>query len=293
MSEPFRCATRARERGDDLAATAVPVRTWVLVEYVGGWPIKGFTDIDIDRSVRAEVHAAAVRAGARIQLVRRHGRQPERGEHRWAVLQHDGLRQRWGTWERDADLRAIIPALTQPGETGHRQVLLVCTHGVHDVCCAVRGRPVAAALAQRWQEQTWECDHVGGDRFAANLVVAPGGYYFGGLEPDSAVHVVEEYDADRVSATYLRGSTTTTAPGQAAMIEAVRRYGPVAPGSLRVTSMHTDGDHVRVRLAGTPPLPESMDVEVVARRTEPARLTCRAARETAAIVYDVAGFAAH
>jgi len=22
---------------------------------------------------------------------------------------------------------------------------LVCTHGTHDVCCAVRGRPVAAA----------------------------------------------------------------------------------------------------------------------------------------------------
>ncbi|GAB3306149.1 sucrase ferredoxin [Epidermidibacterium keratini] len=292
MSDPFRCATSARERGDDLGATAVPVRTWVLVEYAGGWPIKGFADLDIDRAVRAEVHAAAVAAGARIQLVRRHGRQPERAAHRWAVLQHDGLRQQWGTWERDDELRAIIPALSRQGEPGHPPVLLVCTHGVHDVCCAVRGRPVAAALADRWSEQAWECDHVGGDRFAANLVVAPGGYYFGGLDPETAVQVVDAYDSGRIFATYLRGSTTTTAPGQAAMIEAVRRFGPVTPDSLKVVDMRRDDDRVWVRLAGSAPLPASMEAEVVARRTAAARLTCRATRETNAVVYDVVSLTA-
>ena len=66
-------------------------------------------------------------------------------------------------------------------------ILLVCTHGVHDTCCALRGRPVAAALAARWPGQVWECSHVGGDRFAPNVVVLPDGFYYGNLDPETAV----------------------------------------------------------------------------------------------------------
>ena len=55
----------------------------------------------------------------------------------------------------------------------------VCTHGRHDACCAERGRPVAAALAAAHPEQTWEVSHIGGDRFAANVLVLPDGLYYG------------------------------------------------------------------------------------------------------------------
>ena len=51
-------------------------------------------------------------------------------------------------------------------------LLLVCTHGRHDACCAERGRPFAAALAQVAPEETWEVSHIGGDRFAANVLDA-------------------------------------------------------------------------------------------------------------------------
>ena len=62
----------------------------------------------------------------------------------------------------------------------------MCTHGRHDACCAERGRPVAAALTAARPEQTWEVSHVGGDRFAANLLVLPEGLYYGQVTADEA-----------------------------------------------------------------------------------------------------------
>ncbi|PFK65638.1 sucrase ferredoxin, partial [Priestia megaterium] len=92
----------------------------------------------------------------------------------------------------DGDLADIVPALASPGMPGYPPVILVCAHGRHDPCCAVRGLPVGRALGERWPEQVWECSHIGGDRFAANVVVAPDGVYYGGLDAKSAVATVED-----------------------------------------------------------------------------------------------------
>ena len=62
----------------------------------------------------------------------------------------------------------------------------VCTHGRHDACCAERGRPVAAALTASHPAETWEISHMGGDRFAANMVVLPEGLYYGRMDPGTA-----------------------------------------------------------------------------------------------------------
>ena len=48
----------------------------------------------------------------------------------------------------------------------HGPVVVVCTHGRRDVCCAERGRPLAAATALEHPGAVWESTHVGGDRFA-------------------------------------------------------------------------------------------------------------------------------
>jgi hypothetical protein len=76
---------------------------------------------------------------------------------------------RWGELPTDEHLLEVLSG-SDPGEVSEEPIYLVCTHGRHDACCAVRGRPVAAALAAAYPERTWECSHIGGDRFAANVV---------------------------------------------------------------------------------------------------------------------------
>ena len=49
---------------------------------------------------------------------------------------------------------------------------------------AGRSRP---ALAAAHPEETWEVSHIGGDRFAGNLLVLPHGLYYGRLDPATAL----------------------------------------------------------------------------------------------------------
>jgi Sucrase/ferredoxin-like len=70
--------------------------------------------------------------------------------------------------------------LTSPGEPLGRPLILVCTHGKHDRCCARYGRPLFQALDEQTEDEwVWQSSHVGGDRFAGNAVFLPEGLYFG------------------------------------------------------------------------------------------------------------------
>lgn len=291
-AERFLCAEQARARQDSIAGTAAPTRTWLLIEYRGRWPFEGFSGLDIDLATKIDVTSAAQSVGARVLLIRRPGRVDHDRPQRWAVLTHDrdGIgRQTWGTWQGEDDLAAIPDAFEVPGQAGLPSPLLVCTHGLHDTCCAIRGRPVAAALADRWPELTWECSHVGGDRFAANLVVAPDGVYYGEVDPDQAIAVIEDQLADRIRPEHLRGYTTLTPPQQVAVIEALRAYGPAGRYAWRVLDTARHGDRWTIHLAGRAPLPARVEVELIAERTAAHRLTCRAHQAASVINYRPAG----
>ncbi|MFJ9623251.1 sucrase ferredoxin [Streptomyces sp. NPDC101181] len=289
-ADRFLCADAARARDDAFVGTAPYGVVWVLIEYGRGWPADGFEGLALDPDTKAQVLAAARASRARILLVRRHGRRRPGSGGRWAVLRHDGTgtpRQQWGRWHRDQDLAQIVTALGSSGEPGLPPVVLVCAHGVHDTCCAVRGRPVVGALSTRWPDLVWECTHVGGDRFAANVVVVPDGVYYGNLDARSALTVVQEHLADRIHADHLRGYTTLYPPQQTAVAAVLGRFGPAGRHAYDVTGTVRHEGGWRVRVSGRAPDPRVFDVEVRARRTPPRRLTCRGPADSSAVVYDV------
>jgi hypothetical protein len=110
----------------------------------------------------------------------------------------------------------------------------VCTHGRHDACCAERGRPVAAALARAHPEETWEVSHIGGDRFAANLLVLPAGLYYGRLDAVSALSVAGSHLAGQVDLDHLRGRSGWPMPVQAAEIALRRDLAETRGDALRL-----------------------------------------------------------
>jgi (2Fe-2S) ferredoxin len=172
---------------------------------------------------------------------------------------------------------------------------LVCTHGVHDVCCALRGRPVAAAVSSRWPELAWECSHIGGDRFAPNLVVLPDGFYYGNLDPESALATVESHLGGTVLPDRLRGMARFVPPVQAAVIAAHQRYGPLGPSDVTVGATEHIGPHqghgseTFVDLV-VEPQQRMLRVQVLSVRRTDAQLTCRAPRETPATEYQIIDF---
>lgn len=215
MAAPgFRCSNAARDRGDPLCATATPARRFLLVEVPGPWPRQPMRHSRLDSGVGAVLAASAAAAGARLLLIRRPGRHPDVPHSAglaWALADvTPGVETvRWGRFRDDAELLAIDPrAVLDPARdagSGPQRVALVCTHGTRDVCCAVRGRPVADAVYGMAGWDVWECTHVGGDRFAANMVVLPTGDMFGRLDAGTAPGVLAAYEAGQLVGTHHRG----------------------------------------------------------------------------------------
>ncbi len=295
-ADHFRCADAARERGDPAIGTAPHTTGWLLIEHPGPWKVDAIAGSGIDPDVLTALMTAAREQGARILLIRRPGRTPVSPSRSWCVVSREGS-CRWGNWQRDGDLLAAVEALTDPTHSPLDQldgrptdfVVLVCAHGVHDTCCALRGRPVAAALAREWPEATWECSHVGGDRFAANVVTLPDGVYYGNLDADSAPEVVRGHLAGEVSVPYLRGFTGCYPPAQAAMAALHEALGPLGARDVEVVATHrTSPHHWQIDAAIRSRPDHTYRVDVAADRRPASRLTCRAATETIAMAYRVA-----
>jgi hypothetical protein len=148
----------------------------------------------------------------------------------------------------------------------------VCAHSKHDTCCALRGRPVAAALDAVRPGRVYECTHVGGDRFAANVLVLPAGLLYGRVLPFAAAEFVAAAEADEVVGALLRGRIGLPSTAQAALAFGYEHLAVRSRNALRVESASPIQDGLSVvRLAG-PHGPVEVTVQVA--KVPAVGLTC-------------------
>jgi hypothetical protein len=250
----LRCSFASDLRGDPLVGTAAPSTGMVLVEQPGPWGRQALVHSRLDPAVGAALSDRAVTTGLRVLLIRRPGRVPASTLRRWAVIDCTPGREvsRWGTFADDAELLEL-PLDGSAGTSSYEPTYLVCTHGRHDACCAIRGRPLAEALARELPEAVWECSHVGGDRFAANLLAMPHGLYYGRVGPDAGPEVVAAHERGDVHPSYLRGRTTFPPVAQAAQQHARVVVGEFAINALNpVSTKPLAGGWWEVRLGHQP-----------------------------------------
>ena len=228
------CSDRSLERSDPLAGTGGYGARWLLVEVDGAWGAHALLQSRLDPAVGRAVVRRAEAAGIRPVAIRRFGRRADerRAQTRWRWALADarpGLESvRWGAVEDPADL-VDLPLDGSAGELSAEPVLLVCTHARHDQCCAVRGRPVAHALARAFPAQTWESSHLGGDRFAATMILLPHGLYYGRVTTTDAVAVVDRYRSGDVVPELYRGRSSLSN-----VVQAAQSFARAAEGDLRV-----------------------------------------------------------
>jgi len=263
------CSAGSRARAEPLTATASRVERWLLVEHRGSWGPGSVPSSRMSPQLAHSLAATAEAAGARLLMVRRpKGVPTEPGRWVFAADSRPGCERLLVRHvERDVELLHLtLPLGDHPHDDGWQPyegpLYLVCTHGRHDRCCALLGRPVAQALAARHPGRTWESSHVGGDRFAANVVVLPAGTYLGRVRPDDVARVVGELAAGLLPAGHLRGRSSLPLPTQAA--QAFARAALDRWGLHDLVPIRQDGagpETWRVRLGG----PTRPEVEVVVR----------------------------
>lgn len=274
-----------------MLGTAWPHARVLLVQQPGPWGPRGLLESRCDPEVARRIDVAAARAGMRLQAIRRPGKhevgKPAGG---YAVGVAD---TRTGaasvTWWRCEDLAGVAAEFEEgwprrpPVEIDTAPLFLVCTHGRHDACCALRGRPLAHALQLVRPGRVWETTHLGGDRFAANLLILPTGELYGRVPPDVAAELVERVGADEVVPGLLRGRIGLAPIAQAALVYAHEQLAIVSRTALSVTSVR----RVDAGLAhATVVTPRGPVVVAVAVETSPAaQLTCRGPQGARARVY--------
>jgi (2Fe-2S) ferredoxin len=246
------CSDRARERDDPLAGTASRGDTWFLVENPAGWGRHAFLDPPFDVGLGRELVRRVEGAGVRPLAIRRVDRRRVPIGLRWAWVDSRPGRESvvWGEVSHPRQL-LDVPLDGSAGTSSDELVFAVCTHGRHDQCCAVRGRPVALRLSERYPEQTWECSHLGGDRFAGTMVVLPHGLYYGRVDDADALDVADAYLDGRVVPGLLRGRSSLSHPVQSAQDAARRLLGDHRVDAFPPVLEERRGDGWYVELATT------------------------------------------
>jgi hypothetical protein len=154
---------------------------------------------------------------------------------------------------------------------------LVCTNGARDPCCAIRGPAVAQALERARPGQVYECSHLGGHRFAANVLVLPDGLCFGRLDARSAPSLADELDGGMLPLEHLRGRTAFEPEQQAAEILLRRELALAGLADLTLVEGTTFA------------LPDGRRVTALVRgdTLEPHRVSCRDEKVEAAVRWEL------
>lgn len=288
------CSVQWDRDGTSAYGTAATARFFVVIEQPGPWGRDAARESHLDHDLGAELDARTSHAGGRFMLIRRPGGHPAHDGPRRVLLAHAGVRPEdawllsaevddigsllgldWGALARGS--RTLVQA-SLPGSGPAEPTLLVCTNGRRDVCCAVRGRPLAAHAARLAPGRVWEVSHTGGHRFAPTAVLLPWGQTLARLDDAGAERALAASDTGLLPAELLgplhdRGRSGVTGPAQCAEShirletgetrlaalwadEPVPGDGPATPGpngpGWDVIVNHVDGRRWRVAVTRVP-----------------------------------------
>ena len=276
------CAFESLDRDEPLLATASRVRRWLVVEQPGPWGVEALLESRLDLDAATKLAVEAQEHGVRVVLARRTERDGEAGRERRRVafLVRSDRVHRWiervefdDPWYLTGlDLGSLDsdepPGIGAPGPAN---LHLVCTNGKHDPCCADLGRPVVRALRDS-DVDVWECSHIGGDRFAANIVCLPTGVYFGRVPPEEAERILRQHGEGILDLDCYRGRSCYPPLMQAAEIFARQHLDERRLDALHfVSATRTHGGAVVIlEHEGE----RRVEVEVTRERGPLERLTC-------------------
>ena len=185
----FRCSHASEAEDEPLLGTASTITNWLLVEHPGPWGEKALRHARLPAGLGDMLRRRERELKIRVLLIRRHGRRT--GARRSCFAIHTGPDRPWMERADLEDVRDVaaldLEGLGRGASVGLTPIegalFAVCTHGRRDPCCAERGRPLASALSHAFPEQTWESTHIGGDRFAGNMIAFPTGSTSAGSIP--------------------------------------------------------------------------------------------------------------
>lgn len=225
-TSPLFCSQESLDTRESLVGTAPRADVWFLLEYPGRWGKKALAESDIPEAVKQHLNAQMkLIPESRLLLVKQPREENVRGFaffaaistanpptlYRFQLNDYDDLLQ--------YDLASIAAGKPEYDDNISAEPVLVnCTNGLRDQCCALHGVASYWALAHQFPGKVWESTHHGGHRFAANFMHLPHGFSYGRLRKENAVDVMQTCLGGRIALDHYRGRTIYNDAIQAAEI---------------------------------------------------------------------------
>jgi hypothetical protein len=290
MSQPlFYCSELSARSGERAFGTASTGAVWLLVEYPFAWGSRAMESSALAPAIKERL-AALLKTIPRSRLLFIKQDPLCRDDFNFF-----GVRSRerapYAVRLRLTDYKDLLGVnvariaagdSTEGGELSREPLFLVCTHGKRDKCCAKFGNPLYKSLrASDAAPSVWQSSHVGGDRFAANLVCFPHGLFYARVSEEAGARAAAEYARGRIVLENFRGRACFAHPVQAAEYFVRAETGLVGLDDLRLAGRERAGALAwRVRFAATAAGGKVYEATVTSRASEFQNfITCHAAEE--------------
>ena len=296
MSRPFfYCSDLSRAAAERSFGTASVGEVWLLVEYREAWGAHVLEDSALSLGVKRHLNKFCKTVPrARLLFIKQERaraeppgcyvvrcRESAPSIERFELAGYEDLLK--------FDLAALAAGASLDG--GVRQeapLYLVCTHGKRDKCCAKFGYALYKSLREAGGgEHVWQSSHVGGDRFAANLVCFPHGLFYAHVTADGGRRIIEDYERRQLSLDGYRGRACYSYAVQAAEFFIRTQTGIRAFDELRYRRHDRTGDRSwRVIFSETGASGRLHVAHIAARPSDFHNyITCQSAEERPVIQY--------
>jgi len=243
------CSMLSRERGEQVFGTASQAQVWLLLEYSHPMGTKAYEESDIPGPVKQHLDSfMECRPGSRIQLIQRPSNRSRTIKFFLAITQESSPQLFEFHLDHYEDLMDLDLTHAFSGEglkeyIRTRPLFLICTNGKRDPCCAQWGLPLYNALSKNNPDSLWQTSHVGGHRFAPNLVCFPHGLYYGRADRRQAQILIDKYQQNQIQLENFRGRSAYPPEVQAAEYYLREKIGNLSIDAFNLKRVEKSGDN--------------------------------------------------
>lgn len=220
MRTRYFCSDASLAADEPLEGTAKHPDRQLLIRWPkGGWGRNLAIAQDMTPDLVAIIERVRA-AGPRVNLIDRKG---EATDESRLYLYPENLTCSVSRADLPGMLLRLLDGATVDWHPAMRPVMLVCTHGRKDRCCALRGHAMYRALRAAAQGvDLWESTHLGGCRLSAGALVLPGMHKYGRLVPADAAPLLAALERGQPWLPKWRGPCHLSPEAQVVAVSAAR-----------------------------------------------------------------------